>query len=739
MLSIDIKKSFLDDSQTLIPSPYEIIQKYESYAIPPSIELGKKHGIACKISKIKSASSTKEYCICCSKPITHDQIDGTKEDLELLGQSFVTYFSFLKLCCVLLVVMWIMIGIPTLIVSLSSSEESITDSGIAGIYVDPFTILVQDNNQKISNFMLQILFVFAFFSIHKWMIIKNTKVVEEYHEDIVQASDYAILVTKLQGLNYTKEELILFIESFLKPSDQSAINEIIFGIDIEHLIRLYNQKKIIMTKIAKLSKINKDDEFLKKLNKKYNKVQINITKLQEKSLTIINDNVYNTESVIIIFNDSKDCKRILRKLDLSIMRRFLYSLLNKCCFFKKYAFKGKKVLRIVRAPEPTDIKWDALNYGGISLFIKRLLIDCTIYSFAITIWIFIFLIDRYKFQTQSLTFAFSVMIAISVYIINSVLKLLIIQTAPLRRHKSYTTEAKHIFILISTSQFFNTAFVGFFSQWSALSLNSYDTSNEITFTPLLRNMFFIFLFNTILNPLFSILDPFYIYKFLQRKLIEKNLVNCNLTQHELNKLYEEPELNFPIKYTSIIKTLFITAFYGPFIPFGILIALLEVVLIYVCDKYNIKNRKLSQPKHDLSSDLLKLILNRFGLFIVLYTFGIWMQSCIVLSYEIKMDSKKIYESENEEFNGVVVGIVESCIICVMCFFFFMISILNYFNPFELIFAKGFSEMNRNNVAAYEVVKMQFIGYREVFNSYCNESQDSEKFNDAKKILMDTTL
>ena len=612
-LPLNIKESFLDDSKTLTDS-----KKDELYDIPPSIELGKKHGLACRISKIKSRSNSTEYCLCCSKPITYDQINGTEKDLGLLGESFVIYFNFLKVCMILLVVMWTIIGIPTLMVSLISNKEPIINSGISGLYIDSFITLTQDNNQKIINSLLQILFVFASFSIHKWMTIKHKKVIDEYHDEIIQASDYAILVTRLKGLNYTKQELILFIESFLEPSEQSAINEIILGHDIEYLIKLYNQKNLIRTKIAKLNKINKNNNSLKNLDQDYIRIQMNIAILKKRFLTIINDGVYNSESVIIIFNDSKDCKRILRKLNHNIMARFLLFLLNQCYLFKKYAFKGKKILRIIRAPEPTDIQWKALNDSEISLFIKRLLIDCVIYFFASAIWLGIFELDLLKFQNESLTSFFSMIFATSVYIINLILKKLIIETARLRKHKSYTAESKNIFRLISASQFLNTAFVGFFSQLIALYSSSFDISDPISFTPLLRNMFFIFLFNSILNPLFTIFDPLYIYKFFKRKLIERNPGNCKLTQHELNRLYEEPEFDFPTKYASIMKTLFITAFYGPFIPIGILVALLEVVLIYVCDKYCIKNRRLSQAKHDLSSDLSKLIIDRFSLFIVFY-------------------------------------------------------------------------------------------------------------------------
>ena len=308
-LPINIKEPFLDDSETLTPS-----KKHELYAIPPSIELGKKHGLACKISKIKSRSNIKEYCPCCSKPITYDQIDGTEKDLGLLGESFVIYFNFLKLCMILLVVMWTIIGIPTLMVSLISNKGPIINSGISGLYIGSFITLTQDNNQKIINSLLQIIFVFASFSIHKWMSINHKKVIDEYHDEIIQASDYAILVIKLKGLNYTKQELILFIESFLEPSDQSAINEIILGHDIEYLIKLYNQKNIIRTKIAKSSKINKDSKSLKNLNQDYNRLQMNIAILKKRFLTIINDGVYNTESVIIIFNDSKNLREFSESL-----------------------------------------------------------------------------------------------------------------------------------------------------------------------------------------------------------------------------------------------------------------------------------------------------------------------------------------------------------------------------------------------------------------------------------------
>lgn len=56
------------------------------------------------------------------------------------------------------------------------------------------------------------------------------------------------------------------------------------------------------------------------------------------------------------------------------------------------------------------------------------------------------------------------------------------------------------------------------------------------------------------------------------------------TQLEANELYELPQPSLPEKYSYIIKTLWLTAFYAPFTPIVVPISIIGLVFNYLIEK-----------------------------------------------------------------------------------------------------------------------------------------------------------
>jgi hypothetical protein len=55
---------------------------------------------------------------------------------------------------------------------------------------------------------------------------------------------------------------------------------------------------------------------------------------------------------------------------------------------------------------------------------------------------------------------------------------------------------------------------------------------------------------------------------------------CKYTQAEANKLYELSEIDFPVKYAYVIRTVWLTCFYAPFSPIIVPISILGLILFY---------------------------------------------------------------------------------------------------------------------------------------------------------------
>ena len=121
----------------------------------------------------------------------------------------------------------------------------------------------------------------------------------------------------------------------------------------------------------------------------------------------------------------------------------------------------------------------------------------------------------------------------------------------------------------------------------------YIESNDYNY--LIINMFMIFLVNSILVPFFWIFSFSYIYKQIRIWLIERNKdpndpnANLELTQKELNDLYELPSMDIDEKYSHIFQTLLISFLYIQIFPLGVVISLVGFFLGYLIEKYNFCN------------------------------------------------------------------------------------------------------------------------------------------------------
>ena len=88
----------------------------------------------------------------------------------------------------------------------------------------------------------------------------------------------------------------------------------------------------------------------------------------------------------------------------------------------------------------------------------------------------------------------------------------------------------------------------------------------------------------IFNALTQSLSNFFQYsfdlagRFLRYFILEKHC--CIYTQLEANKLSEQPNPNIPYKYSYVIKTLWLTAFYAPLVPVVVPISIIGLFINY---------------------------------------------------------------------------------------------------------------------------------------------------------------
>ena len=137
-----------------------------------------------------------------------------------------------------------------------------------------------------------------------------------------------------------------------------------------------------------------------------------------------------------------------------------------------------------------------------------------------------------------------------------------------------------------------------------------------------------FLVNAIVTPGMWTLNVGYFIKKIKIYFItRKGDENIDISQKELNELYEYPKMNVSAKYSYIAKTILMSFFYIPIFPLGIIISLLGFILGYWLEKYNFAN--MYKTPEMLSRQIVEFYTNYFVLVFFVYGIGdyIFLHEC----------------------------------------------------------------------------------------------------------------
>lgn len=198
----------------------------------------------------------------------------------------------------------------------------------------------------------------------------------------------------------------------------------------------------------------------------------------------------------------------------------------------------------------------------------------------------------------------------------------VIETLTLIEKSKYYTEYLHskifkVFILL----FFNTGFmiaitVLFAGEQS--SINRLFGENGVVY-----NIQFIMIYSLVIPVLFSLFHPLHLIKTVRYWILRRRFRSPadpnRYTQAEANYIYEKNRFDIDYKYFSILKTVAISFFYQLIIPYGLLIAMFEMVLFYLTDRFSLTRRCLRPKEFDFALTLH--ILSYFDICIILLPLG----------------------------------------------------------------------------------------------------------------------
>ena len=297
-----------------------------------------------------------------------------------------------------------------------------------------------------------------------------------------------------------------------------------------------------------------------------------------------------------------------------------------CCFIDKKKNKrlGREKIRVYLAPEPEDIIWENLEFTIMQRF-SRILIIYTLSFLVIGIaFTIVYFLNVYqeniekKNWSELSKYTASISITIIICILNAFLEYIMKIFTKMEKQKSMTKYYLSHSIKLTVFTFMTSAFVPYFTNYVKNNHNLEYHDNQI----LITNMFFLFLTNSLINPiLWTINIPLLIKKVRIFCLERKKVPNAMhfKTQKELNDLYEYPDMDIASKYSFIYKTILMTMFYLPIFPLGVPISLLGLVLAYFLEKYNFTH-SYKRPEM-LNEKLGEFYLNFFIGILISYGYG----------------------------------------------------------------------------------------------------------------------
>ena len=384
------------------------------------------------------------------------------------------------------------------------------------------------------------------------------------------AADYTIMIQELNA-SQMNEEYLLTVLMRHAPDTQIDIEKITYftcrGAQKLAQHELQEEREHLDRLTGKLEKCE-DLEQRTGLERTLVMAEKHVKKLAESRLLKANISEINS----IAFITLKTIEQASQVSRTSLLRYYLYQWFF-CCH-------KRKVHWVEQAPEPEDVNWKAAGVSFKLKIISSLLSSLiTIASFIVIGWVYYELhqLDRYIYSCkhQNKTWAkvlFPIMWMTPTVMV--IINKLLISVAELMVHlETHVTENQRIVSLTRKYyklQLWNT-FVGFLV---SLAIHFYLIQANID----IENMEFnlgkkfmtIMLSQIFLGPFLDAYRLSYLFsKVIPKWRIEQDLSkgkHANVTQRQLNSIFDPPQMEFNIHYASYLRSFMVTVCVYPFCP-----------------------------------------------------------------------------------------------------------------------------------------------------------------------------
>ena len=326
----------------------------------------------------------------------------------------------------------------------------------------------------------------------------------------------------------------------------------------------------------------------------------------------------------VSFNTLKEQEDFLSQFPSNIVSYFLKLIwdlkyLFCCCCLKKDL---KVNLDVIAAPEPEDVIYENLEYTSMQKTIRTIvvyIISILLIGICFGIFIGLNILQEYlnnKAIHIILSYVISLLNTCVSSILNTAFQMILDFLTKMEKQYTMTEYYRSYSLKLTIFTFFTSAVVPLICE-----LIRRSSGYEI----LISNMLMMFLVNAFVTPIMWTLNFTFFLKEFRICLLKWNKdpeeidKSHNMTQRELNDLFELPDMSISYKYSYLAKTLLMTFLYIPIFPLGILISLVGFILGYLLEKFNYSH--MYKRPEMLNHKLCVFYVNHFDIIIFVYAIG----------------------------------------------------------------------------------------------------------------------
>ena len=484
------------------------------------------------------------------------------------------------------------------------------------ITIRDYTVLISNANKIITDYHIQ--------SNNNKFNFRESQIEVERQDDFKRyVEEYIKGDKKLYDIKIEQINICYNLHDYLKKMEKfEKAKRKIFQINNNQNIKTRNQEKHLYNEEMKyyyyplsflgiyccaiegesLRELKKtEDELDKQLNQEEDRIRGKITHEDFTDYMLISFNMIGDKEKFLDHQPNNFFGRI----------RFFFCNLNYFCpcFVDKKErrrFWLSKDIEVREPPEPEDIYWENFKYSRA----QRFLYTFTTYLICLLIIIASFglifglsyLQDRlYNDNKENgnsnifLKYLTSLSITVLISIVNTLIQLVLGYLTLREKPISKSNYVLSLSIKISIFTFLNSAVVPLISKYIVVLKQENNENKKIDYWVsrkrddlLIDDLFIYFLVNAIVTPILFIFNFSFWWKKLRICCItrkSKPTDPLNMSQKELNKLYEYPDIDLAYKLSYLVKTLSMCFFYMPIFPAGFIFSFIGFILAYWIDKY----------------------------------------------------------------------------------------------------------------------------------------------------------